>query len=322
MDNSWVDFKAVKAAVSIEMVLDHYQINWLRKETGDLVGKCPIHRGDGKRAFRVNVKKNIFNCFSCSARGNVIDFVGAMEQCSVRDAAVKLKDWFSISMPTAERLHQKPGPPRIIEPALVGERAAENKPLGFELKGIDPTHPYLVNRGITRETAERFGVGFFPGKGSMSGRIVIPIHNEKGELVAYAGRCLDDSEPKYKFPAGFRKSQVLFNLHRALKEIEADRPIVVVEGFFDCMKVDQAGFSSVALMGCSLAESQERLLVTKFDRVVLMLDGDNTGIKAAEEILIRLARKMFVRVLDVGADQQPDGRSVEALQSILGVVNN
>jgi DNA primase len=100
MDNSWVDFKAVKAAVSIHMVLDHYGNNWLRKETGDLVGKCPIHQGDGKRTFRVNVKKNVFNCFSCNARGNVIDFVAAMEQCSIREAGIKLKEWFSVSMPT------------------------------------------------------------------------------------------------------------------------------------------------------------------------------------------------------------------------------
>ena len=59
-----------------------------------------------------------------------------------------------------------------------------------------------------------FGIGYFPGKGSMSGRVVIPIHNERGELVAYAGRAIDQTEPKYKLPAGFKKSAVLFNLHR------------------------------------------------------------------------------------------------------------
>src|ERR1035441_7631183 len=86
-----------------------------------------------------------------------------------------------------------------------------NKPLPFTLKGIDYSHPYLGERGITEETAKHFGIGFFPGKGCMQGRIVIPIHSEEGILVAYAGRVLAQSEPKYKFPPLFQKSLVLFN---------------------------------------------------------------------------------------------------------------
>jgi DNA primase len=70
----------------------------------------------------------------------------------------------------------------------------------------------------------------------MAGRIVIPIESERGELVAYAGRSIDGSEPKYKLPAGFKKSQVLFNLCRAMEEVPTGA-VVLVEGFFDCMKV-------------------------------------------------------------------------------------
>jgi DNA primase len=104
----------------------------------------------------------------------------------------------------------------------VGEKAAaSNKLPTFQLKGIDPAHPYLFTRGISRETAESFGVGYFAGKGSMSGRVVIPIHNEEGGLVAYAGRTIDDSEPKYKLPVGFHKSLELFNLHRAIANTPA-----------------------------------------------------------------------------------------------------
>ena len=81
----------------------------------------------------------------------------------------------------------------------------------------------------------------------MSGRVVIPIHSEGGELVAYAGRAVDAAEPKYKLPAGFKKSAEVFNLHRliALSETARER-VVVCEGFFDCMKVHQAGFAAVA----------------------------------------------------------------------------
>ena len=67
MANNWVDFKSVKDAVSMEMVLTHYRINWLRNEKGELVGRCPIHQGEGDRAFHVSLAKNAFNCFSCKA---------------------------------------------------------------------------------------------------------------------------------------------------------------------------------------------------------------------------------------------------------------
>src|ERR1700716_4499664 len=97
MQDNWVDFNAVKEVVSMQMLLDRYQVNWLRKSGKELRGRCPIHKGDGQDAFHVNLAKNAFNCFSCHARGNVLDFVAAMEKCNVRDAGLKLKEWFSIS---------------------------------------------------------------------------------------------------------------------------------------------------------------------------------------------------------------------------------
>ena len=93
----------------------------------------------------------------------------------------------------------------------------------FQLKGIDPVYPYLTKRGISRELAEKFGVGYFPGKGSVHGRVVIPIHNERGDLVVYAGLSIDDSEPKYKLPSEFQKSLELYNLHRVIGKEGTDR---------------------------------------------------------------------------------------------------
>ena len=160
-------------------------------------------------------------------------------------------------------------------PTAPGE---SNRPLAFTLQGIDPHHPYLAGRGVDSNTAAHFGIGFYPGKGSMEGRIIIPIHNEEGILVAYAGRSLGQTEPRYKFPARFRKSLVLFNLHRAVHHGKA---VIVVEGFFDCFNVYQAGFPCVvALMGCSLSHRQEALLQQHFRQVTLMLDGDNAGRRA------------------------------------------
>ena len=319
MESNWVDFKAVKQSVTIEQILGRYGVK-LKKSGKELRGRCPIHQGDGTDSFHANTEKNAFHCFSCQAKGNVLDLVAAIEKCSARDAALKLKDWFPVS---ASGSSPPPDGKPVVDSRLakeeVGERGEPNKPLGFQLKGIDFAHPYLAQRGIDPETAEYFGVGLFTGKGSMSGRIVIPIENEKGELVAYAGRSVDGSEPKYKLPAGFKKSQVLYNLARVLEE-DSTGAVVLVEGFFDCMKVVLAEHACVALMGCSMSGDQEEQLVAHFRQVVVMLDGDEAGRKAAGEIGGRLVHKVWVRVVDLPDGKQPDQLSTAELQAVLGVV--
>jgi hypothetical protein len=123
-----------------------------------------------------------------------------------------------------------------------------SSPLKFKLTGIDYAHPYLAERGINEKTAIEFGVGFYAGPGLMHGRLVISIHNSEGELVAYCGRSVDQTQPRYRVPPAFAKSEILFNMHRAGSA--GDHSVVAVEGFFDCMRVHQAGFRSVvALMG-------------------------------------------------------------------------
>lgn len=328
MENNWVDFKAVKAAVSMKAVLDRYGVNWLRKKGNELRGRCPIHQGEGQDTFHANLTKNAFHCFSCHARGNVLDFVAAMEQCSVRDAALKLKGWFTVPMADAPPGAPAKSPKRSAsrspeEESPPGEKREGdrvNKPLSFELRGIDPSHPYLTARGISRETIERFGAGFFSGKGSMAGRVVIPIRNERGELVAYAGRAIDGTEPKYKFPAGFHKSLVLYNLDQALRQESSGGAVIVVEGFFDCMKVWQAGYACVALMGSSLSQEQEELLCQRFRQAVLMFDGDEAGQTCTEDCLKRLASRLWVRVVEVPKDKQPDQFTEDEISEILASV--
>jgi DNA primase len=322
MENHWVDFKAVKQNVSIEQVLNRYGVK-LKKSGKELRGRCPIHQGEGSETFHANIEKNAFHCFSCHAKGNVLDFVAAKEQCSVRDAALKLQEWFQLVTATAgsERSDTPDKPPETSRLELelateeAGERGAINKPLSFRLSGIDHGHPYLSERGIDRETAEYFGVGFFSGKGSMTGRIVIPIENERGELVAYAGRSIGGSAPKYKLPAGFKKSQVLYNLCRAAEE--TDGLVVLVEGFFDCIRVTQAEYPCVALMGCSLSELQEMHLVTHFRQALLLLDGDDAGRNGAGDIAARLVPKMWVRTMNLTDGKQPDQLSLSELQELL-----
>src|ERR1017187_7209709 len=331
MEN-WVDFKTIKAAVSLRQVLAHHKIN-LAGGGKELRGRCPIHKGEGAESFHANTEKNAFHCFSCQAKGNVLDFVAAMEKCSVRDAGLKLQDWFGVAVGDAAAKTSPGGSPtpenQLATEGTVGEKNPStdgdtnggqkepNKSPGFELRGINHGHEYLTDRGISNETAEHFGVGLFSGKGSMSGRVVIPIHNERGELVSYAGRAIDGAQPRYKLPAGFHKSLELYNLNRAITT--GQRGVIVVEGFFDAMKLHQAGFPFVvALMGCSMSEEQERLLAAHAEMVLLMLDGDEAGQKGTDEIPPRLGRRVWTKTVCMPDGKQPDQLSIEELKVLLG----
>jgi DNA primase len=201
---------------------------------------------------------------------------------------------------------------------LVRKEEGSNLPLRFALTGVEGNHPYLAQRGIDPATAAEFGVGFYPGPGLMSGRIVIPIRNLRGQLVAYAGRALDDRPPKYKLPAGFRKALELFNLQRAM--IAGAKTVIVVEGYFDCTRVHQAGFPCVvALMGSSLSAAQESGLLHHFERILLMLDGDAAGRVATEVIAARLSGWRSVQVVWVPDGSQPDQLSPSTIRQLLAV---
>jgi DNA primase len=332
----WVDFKLVKAAVTIEALVGRYNVELKRVNRASLRGACPLpsHTSKGAPSFCVNTDKGAWSCKSDScvaarggkAGGNVLDLVAVMENCSVRDAALKLAEWFGIGTATNKDPH-RPAPaasPAEDRTKLVAEKkreaeatetppGTENKPLGFALKGIDHSHRFLGARGISTATAEAFGIGYFSGRGSMAGRVVIPIHDRRGELVAYAGRAVDETEPRYKFPSGFVKSIELYNLHRTAGE----KIIVVVEGFFDCINVTSAGWPCVALMGSSMSAEQEALLAEHFTAAWIMLDGDEAGRNATRDIVPRLARRMFVRAVELPDGAQPDMMKAEDLNVIL-----
>jgi len=310
----WVEFGAVKQAVSLEAVLRHYHVPGLRKRRHQLVGRCPIHRGQRDDSFRASLSKNAFHCFACQASGNVLNFVAAMEKCSIRQAALRLQRWFSLGAPDESAARSRRN---VRKGELVREKEGRNSPLRFVLTGIDHAHPYLVERGIDRATAVEFGVGFYAGPGLLTGRIVIPIANARGQTVAYAGRALDGSLPKYKLPAGFRKAWELFNLHRAAAT--GSKTVIVVEGYFDCLRVHRAGLPwVVALMGSSLSAEQENALLEAFDRVVLLLDGDAAGRTASRAIADRLSGRCWVAEVQVPDGAQPDQLSLVDIQHLLG----
>ena len=96
---AWVDFNLIKAAVTMEMLIVQYGITGLARQGDELRGVCPIHQGKSKREFAINLTKNTFCCFApaCKVRGNVLDFVAKMEHCTVKDAALKIDEWFKVT---------------------------------------------------------------------------------------------------------------------------------------------------------------------------------------------------------------------------------
>lgn len=341
--NAFVDFKLVKARVTITQVLERYDLMRVFKRSGDrLSGPCPLHRGTNPTQFRVSVSKHCWNCFgSCGRGGNIIDFVSLREGVPFRDAALLLQEWFIpegtastaklAESPPRQFTHppSPPGddPPRTSVPADDSSdddaEAGENPPLSFELKSLKRDHPYLAERGLAAAIVESYGIGYCP-KGCLRGYVAIPVRNRGGSLVAYIGRWPGDppdGTPKYKLPKGFRKSLEVFNLDRAAAS-DASQPLLVVEGVFDCLRLVQFGYArTVALLGSSLSKRQEVLLrdtVGKGGSIHLLLDADDAGRKGAADAAGRLCKSCMVRVIDIGEfRQQPEHLERHEIEALL-----
>src|ERR1041384_975944 len=139
-----LDFAAIKSSVGLAVVLRQYQVSLRRSGADQYRGLCPIHRGEGREAFHANLSRNIFHCFSCGAGGSVLDFLAAIEGCTLREAALRLQQKAFI-----------PGEPAAASRGgkqLVTKKRGTPAPLGFTLRGVDSTHAYLAARGMERRT--------------------------------------------------------------------------------------------------------------------------------------------------------------------------
>ena len=316
----WVSFDEVKSQVSIRDVLAHYAlmqgtVEKASKRGMELRLRCPFH-DDKTPSLSISAETGKFHCFGCHAKGgDIFDFVVSKEEITAgdrtksrRQAALLIKDWFGVaseaaSAPQTPAAAESSSPVEDVKAPQEATEEQVNPPLKFAFKHLETRHPYLTqDRGLKESTIDAFGLGHHAGKGIMQNRVVIPIHNEQGELVAYAGRWpADDGWPegseKYQLPSGFRKSQVLFNVHRAREH--ATEGLIVVEGFFTVCEFWQRGRKNVvALMGSSMSAEQERLIVETVGpkgRVLLALDNDEAGRKGSEDARNRLSSQVFVR---------------------------
>ena len=319
----WVSFQELRNNVSMEDILRRYGLmENFRRSKDEVIGLCPFHE-ETTASFNVSLTKNVFHCFGCQSKGNILDFVALKEDVDVRQAAFMIQEWFRVPSGDGTRsggyvLEIRAGSSRTPD-----EASEENPPLTFRLDNLDSKHPYLMERGLEAETIEYFGLGYC-SLGLMKDRVVIPIHNERGELVAYSGRYPGeppDGRPKYLLPSGFRKSQVVFNLHR----IGASAPkneLVVVEGFFDAFRVWQAGFRQVvAIMGSALSERQRDLLAASVGprgKIALLLDQDDAGRTCVNQCINEMSTRVFVKALGLPNEgDQPDRLIDEQIQQLL-----
>ena len=299
-----VDYPHIKANGNFAAVLAAYNIRSVG-EGSQIKALCPFH-DDKKPSLSINTEKNVFHCWACEAKGNLIDFVMKFDDLKVRPAAIKVAEISGIATHANGAVNgtKVAAEPAADEEALgkavrnslkTGEPLFEdeddavesdgvityNKPLSFQLKLLHQVaHPFLTGRKISEGVMETFGLGFAQ-KGVMKDRLAIPIHNHNGEIVAYCGRWPDDEqpedEPKYLFPSGFKKELELFNIHRCPKG-EGSQTILIVESFLSVFAHCNLAIPVVSPMGRSISPQQIELLKQwGVKRACILFDGDQPG---------------------------------------------
>lgn len=317
----WIDVNEIKRAVSIERVLAHYGLlDKLQRRGNRLSGLSPF-RKETRPSFFVSLDGNKWNDYprptsveGKEVPGNVVGLVMAIENCSFREALVKLHDLAGFVSPSP-RIPVAPAAVAAATSASVGAVLAEpepvaNEPFGKELRGLRYDVPFLEQRGLSADRARYWGVGYC-SRGLMKGRIVFPIRNRAGELVAYIGRSLKDDDPegKWRFPKGFHKSVELFGADRIARDAETQEAVVkfgliVVEGCFDAINLVEKGFkNTVSTLGSDVSSEQVTLLVdpelNPSKRVTVFFDNDEAGRTGRKKLAGSLMfGDAFVRYVD------------------------
>jgi DNA primase len=237
-----------------------------------------VHGGDNRRAFSIDLQRNLWFCFSrCQSGGDVIDLVWHLSGRSWPQTAAWLERL--AASPTSQAVcsgHQLPANPT--------DRPFH--PFARRLQ-LDPSHPFFHRLHIREDTLRLFEAGAWWGPGFLQGTVAVRLHDLYGHPIGYAGRRLAAADiarwGKWKWPPGFPKSKLLWNWHRAVSEGHGS--LVVVEGAWSVMKLWQAGFCNVvALAGSCIGRHQAQLLRLATS-VTLLLDGDSAGHSATARTL-------------------------------------
>jgi DNA primase len=333
----------VKQQADIVRVVGEYV--HLKKSGQNFTGLCPFH-SEKTASFAVHPVKQIYHCFGCGVGGDVFKFVMEVEKLSFPEAVRAVAEKCGIPIPRPRARTQEEKRETQQRTALV---EMHREVATFFARQLEATsegkaaRAYLEDRGLDSEAIARFGLGYAPSGGDalyrhlkqkypdklleLSGlvvrepsgrlydrfrrRVVFPIANDSGKVVAFGGRALGDDLPKYlnspETPI-YSKSNVLYHLDRAKEALRQRDFAVLVEGYMDTITVARAGVANVvASCGTSLTETQTKLLGRFTRRVVVNYDPDTAGQAATERSLgILLEQGCDVRVLALPGGADPD----------------
>ena len=302
------DFRRLKRAVSIEQVLAHRGLlHGLTVRGHQIVGPCPIHRGDNPRAFVVHRSRNVWRCFTgCDAGGDVVELVRRLDGGGYHDVAVYLASLDG---------HETPALPTVsMDPA-----ARRFRPFRARLS-LDHDSSMLRRKGIHPEIARRFEAGAYHGRGMLQGCVAVRLHDPDGRPLGYAGRRLDPSHirqrGKWVFPPRLPKNGLLFGVHHLRPPLQ--RALVLVECPWGVMRLAQLGIPAVGLLGTHLSATQRSLLLDTAPKVIVMMDGDTTGRRATVHIRQALCAYLETSVVNLAEGLDPDDLDDAELWQIVG----
>jgi DNA primase len=333
--------EAVRDAADIARVVSDYVP--LKPAGARLKGLCPFHQ-EKTPSFHVDPEKGLFHCFGCRAGGDVFKFVMLYDKLGFAESVESLARRFGVKLPERGGATAHADSERDVV-LRINEIASEYYRLMLEAEAGRAGRDYLLARGLTRETAERLGLGFAPdawealtshlrakrfsveeveraglalprksGGGHYDrfrNRLIFPIRDVLGRTLAFGGRTIGGDEPKYinspETPA-YTKGDHLYGLESAREAIRREGFAVVVEGYLDLAALVQAGFGQVvASLGTAFTPRQSTLLARYTRRVWVSFDGDAAGAAATARTLDLLLDQGFeVRVVDLPAGQDPD----------------
>ncbi len=290
----------------------------LKKTGRNFVGLCPFH-DEKTPSFVVSPEKQIFHCFGCGASGDVIKFLMRIEDIDFKTAVRELAKeagmpapHFSSQPQTNDKTEEKTKLKEVMKTALEF----------FKGKLNGDIMDYLANRGVKKISVEKFSLGYAPRNGDefisymykngisadllekaglvrkndegiprtyFRNRIIIPIFNLRGEVVAFGGRIFGEGEPKYLNSPDtllFTKGNLLYPINFAKDGIRKEKSALVTEGYFDALVLQQEGITNaVCSMGTSFTDLQAKLIKRFAEKVYFLYDDDTAGVKGAERAI-------------------------------------
>lgn len=338
-----------EAAEITSVVGDHVQ---LKRSGKTWKACCPFHQ-EKTPSFIVNPERQIFKCFGCGEGGDVFRFIMEFEKLSFPEAMEVLARRSGIPLPASNWTGQTD---ESVYPVL--EWAAQSYRRELSGKTGGPAREYLANRGISEAIIQEYGLGWAPPGWShlldaaakkyphslleraglvlpsdrggyydrFRGRLMIPIRSALGRTIGFGARTLGDEEPKYlNSPETevFHKSKVLYGLSEARQALKDGDHALIVEGYMDAFALAQSGFPQVvASCGTAFTEEQARVIRRYVERVVLLFDGDQAGLRAAwKSAAVFLGEGLDVRVVAFPDKHDPDsyvrGLGVEAMRALI-----